>query len=185
MTIKNSNYQAGVTDPYTAGMQAILPDFDIASTTPVASAGWQNPALVTNPYTTGMQAILPDFGFTPTTSVNTGWRNPALTTTPAAAGSDWMTTWFGGTDAQTGNLSPGILPVGIGALTGLAGAYTGLEQLQVAKDNLAFQKDAFNKNFANQAKLTNSQLADRQRARVMDSPGAYESVGDYMNKYGV
>lgn len=149
MTFQLPNYQAGVTDPYTAGMQAIMPDFDIATTTPVTPAGW---------------------------------RDPALTTT---AGSDWMTTWFGGKDAQTGNLSTGILPVGIGALTGLVGAYTGLEQLQVAKDNLAFQKDAFNKNFANQAKLTNSQLADRQRARVMDSPGAYESVGDYMNKYGV
>lgn len=152
MTFQLPNYQAGVTDPYTAGMQAILPDFGIAPTTPVTPAGWQN---------------------------------PALTTTPAAAGSDWMTTWFGGKDAQTGNLNIGILPVGIGALTGLVGAYTGLEQLQVAKDNLAFQKNAFNKNFANQAKLTNSQLADRQRARVMDSPGAYESVGDYMNKYGV
>lgn len=152
MTFKLPNYQAGVTDPYTAGMQAILPDFGIAPTTPVTPAGWQN---------------------------------PALTTTPAAAGSDWMTTWFGGKDAQTGNLNIGILPVGIGALTGLVGAYTGLEQLQVAKDNLAFQKNAFNKNFANQAKLTNSQLADRQRARVMDSPGTYESVGDYMNKYGV
>lgn len=154
MTFQLPNYQAGVTDPYTAGMQAILPDFGITPTTPVTPAG-------------------------------AGWRNPALTTTPATAGSDWMTTWFGGKDAQTGNLSTGILPVGIGALTGLVGAYTGLEQLQVAKDNLAFQKDAFNKNFANQAKLTNSQLADRQRARVMDSPGAYESVGDYMNKYGV
>ena len=152
MTFQLPNYQAGVTDPYTAGMQAILPDFGIAPTTPVTPAGGQN---------------------------------PALTTTPAAAGSDWMTTWFGGKDAQTGNLNTGILPVGIGALTGLVGAYTGLEQLQVAKDNLAFQKNAFNKNFANQAKLTNSQLADRQRARVMDSPGAYESVGDYMNKYGV
>ena len=149
MTFQLPNYQAGVTDPYTAGMQAILPDFGITPTTPVTPAGWQNPALTTT------------------------------------AGSDWMTTWFGGKDAQTGNLSTGILPVGIGALTGLVGAYTGLEQLQVAKDNLAFQKDAFNKNFANQAKLTNSQLADRQRARVMDSPGAYESVSDYMNKYGV
>lgn len=152
MSFQLPNYQVGVTDPYTAGMQAILPDFGVTPTTPVTPAGW---------------------------------RNPALTTTPAATGSDWITTWFGGKDAQTGNLSTGILPVGIGALTGLVGAYTGLEQLQVAKDNLAFQKDAFNKNFANQAKLTNSQLADRQRARVMDSPGAYESVGDYMNKYGV
>lgn len=152
MNFQLPNYQAGVTDPYTAGMQAILPDFGITSTTPVTPAGWQNPALVT---------------------------------TPTVAGSDWMSTWFGGKNAQTDNLSTGILPVGIGALTGLVGAYTGLEQLQVAKDNLAFQKDAFNKNFTNQAKLTNSQLADRQRARVMDSPGAYESVGDYMNKYGV
>ena len=174
MPFKLPNYQAGVTDPYTAGMQAILPDFDIAPTTPVTPAGWQNPAL-----TAGQQTV------TGTPAVTGTWRDPALTTTPATAGSDWMTTWFGGKDAQTGNLSTGILPVGIGALTGLVGAYTGLEQLQVAKDNLAFQKDAFNKNFANQAKLTNSQLADRQRARVMDSPGAYESVSDYMNKYGV
>lgn len=87
-------------------------------------------------------------------------------------------------DAQ-GNMSGGqwgdIAKLGMG----LGSLYMGMKQYGLAKDQLSFQKDSFAKNFNAQAKLTNSHLADRQAARVASNAGAYQSVGDYMNKYGV
>ena len=59
-------------------------------------------------------------------------------------------------------------------------SWLGLENLSLAEDTLDFQKDAWNKNFETQQKLTNTQMADRQAARVSANPGAYESVDSYM-----
>jgi len=73
----------------------------------------------------------------------------------------------------------------LGALQGLGNAYMGMRQYGLAKDQFKFQKQAFEKNFNVQKGLTNARLEDRQRARVAANPNAYESVGDYMNKYGI
>ena len=74
---------------------------------------------------------------------------------------------------------------GIGILQGLGSAYMGMKQYGLAKEQLQFSKDAFNKNYAAQAKMTNTSLMDRQRARVASNPGAYQSVGDYMAQNGI
>lgn len=76
--------------------------------------------------------------------------------------------------------------MGIGALTAGFGAFTGLKNYQLAKDQLAFDKMAFGKNWENQVKLTNNQLRDRQAARVGANPNAYQNVDAYMaeNKVG-
>lgn len=71
---------------------------------------------------------------------------------------------------------------GVQGLTGLAGAYLGYQQMNLAKDQLAQNKKIFNLNFENQAKTVNTQLEDRQRARVASNAGAYQSVGDYMDQ---
>ena len=68
----------------------------------------------------------------------------------------------------------------LGLLQGVGSAYMGLQQYGLAKDQLQFSKDAFNKNYAAQTKMTNASLMDRQRARVAANSGAYQSVGDYM-----
>lgn len=73
----------------------------------------------------------------------------------------------------------------MGALQGLGSAYMGMKQYGLAKDQLAFSKSAFERNFNAQKTLTNSSLEDRQRARVASNPGAYQSVGEYMSKNGV
>lgn len=71
-----------------------------------------------------------------------------------------------------------------GAINGLAGMYYGHKQLQNAERVYNLQKDAFNKNWQAQTKMTNSQLQDRQarRARLSDKN---MSVSDYMRKFGV
>lgn len=77
----------------------------------------------------------------------------------------------------------GGMALGVGQ--GLANAYMGMKQYGLAKDTFNQNKLQFEKNLANQTKLTNSQLEDRQAARVASNPGGYQSVSDYMKKYGV
>ena len=77
--------------------------------------------------------------------------------------------WFGGENQM------GVIPAGIQGLSALAQGWLGFQQLGLAKDSLAFQKDAFNKNYENQRQLTNQQLLDRQRARAAANPNAYAS----------
>lgn len=73
----------------------------------------------------------------------------------------------------------------LGAATGLYGAYNARKTGKLAREQFNFSKDAFNRNFAAQAKTTNAQLADRQNARHTRDPNAHASVADYMKKYGV
>lgn len=70
------------------------------------------------------------------------------------------------------------------AQTGL-GAYFGMKNYGLAKKQFAAAQDQFGKEYEAQRSLTNSQLADRQAARVASNPGAYQSVGDYMGQYAI
>ena len=70
----------------------------------------------------------------------------------------------------------------LGAASGLMQGFMGMKNYGLAKDQLNFQKEAFEKNLANQTKLTNNSLEDRQRARVASNAGAYQSVDDYMRQ---
>jgi len=92
----------------------------------------------------------------------------------------FMQSLTGYTDLSSGMKVNGWGGQALGLLQGLGSAYMGLQQYGLAKDQLQFSKDAFNKNYAAQAKMTNASLLDRQRARVASNPGAYQSVGDYM-----
>lgn len=73
----------------------------------------------------------------------------------------------------------------LGAIGGMANLYLGLKQYGLAKQQLAEGKRQFELNYDAQRKLTNSQLEDRQRARVASNPGGYESVGSYMDRNGI
>lgn len=110
------------------------------------------------------------------------------------AGGDWMSSmnsWLKNsgmmsstsqdptTGAVTGNQGWGA-PV-LGAANGLLSAFMGMKQYGLAKDSLAEGKRQFGLNYDAQRTTTNSQLMDRQRARVASNAGAYQSVGDYMS----
>lgn len=56
---------------------------------------------------------------------------------------------------------------------------------KLAKKSLNHQMDVFNKNYEMTKNKINSQLEDRQRARVGANSSAYRSVDSYMNQYGV
>lgn len=70
-------------------------------------------------------------------------------------------------------------------LQGLGNSYMGMKQFGLAEDSLKEQKRQFDLNFAAQRKMTNSQLSDRQRARVASNPGAYASEAEYMKQWGI
>lgn len=81
--------------------------------------------------------------------------------------------------------SPGWGGMALGGISSVLNGIMGMRQLSLAKKSLAENRRQFDTNFAAQRGLVNSQLEDRQRARVASNPGAYESVGSYMDKYSI
>ena len=112
--------------------------------------------------------------------------DPSTLSSMGSQSPDWLSRqgFFGGKDAN-GFSSVGWGPALFGMGKSIFDGYLGLQQLDLAKDNLNFQKDAFSKQFENQRTLTNSELRDRQAARVASNPTAYQSVDDYMKANGV
>ena len=131
-----------------------------------------------NPYTFGQfdTANSPAFAQLPT-SVPT--INPAVV--PAASGAPSIWDSFLQQKDANGATSGGYGQAGLGLIQGLGGLYLGMQQYNLAKDSLAFQKDSFNKDYTARVQDYNTKLEDRQAARVASNPG-YESVGSYMDK---
>lgn len=100
-------------------------------------------------------------------------------------GDSFSDSGFLGSKNANGNQIQGWGGLALGGLQGLGSLYMGMKQYGLAKDQLGFQKDAFSKNYEAQKMATNTQLEDRQRARVASNSGAYQSVGDYMKQNGV
>ena len=71
---------------------------------------------------------------------------------------------------------------GLQAASGLWGAYNGMQQTKLAKQQMANSLNQWNKSYANQVASYNTRLEDRQRARVGANPNAYESVDSYTAK---
>jgi hypothetical protein len=81
-----------------------------------------------------------------------------------------------------GNASQGLS--GLGALLQ---AYNGYKQVQLGRDAFDFQKSSYNQDSSNQARLVNSELQDRQAARISstgnnNAGGVYDSLGSYMDR---
>ena len=78
---------------------------------------------------------------------------------------------------------------GVGLFNSAVGAISAYKALKLGKENLAFQKESFAKNFEAMKGTTNAELADRQARRVRyDAQNGMSnnmSVADYMAKYGV
>jgi hypothetical protein len=109
---------------------------------------------------------------------------------PAGVGGAGMFDWLkssgllGSTDAN-GIKTDGWGGMALGTLQGLGSAYMGMKQYGLAKDTLEQNKRQFNLNYGAQRTTTNAALEDRQRARVASNSGAYQSVGDYMDRNGI
>lgn len=120
-------------------------------------------------------------------SLSTGFTNSAntfnnTTLTGSGGSGSFLDSILGGTGDMSG-LQMGQL--GLGGVTSLLNGYLGFQNLSLAKKQYQSQLDQFNKQWDANKKLTNASLADRQAARVASNPNAYQSVDDYMKKYGI
>lgn len=126
--------------------------------------------------------------FTPG-GVATPIANP---TTPAgmvgADNGDFMSNLFGSifdtTDAN-GIKTQGWGGLALSGIQGLGNSYMAMKQYGLAENALKEQKRQFNINYEAQRKMINSQLSDRQRARVASNPNAYQSEAEYMKQWGI
>lgn len=91
-----------------------------------------------------------DFTFNPQSQSDFGWNNKTLGTV------------FGG----------------VQALTGLANAYLGYKNYQLAKQQFGFQKGLANRNLANQAKIINNAY-DNAAQVAAGMVGSRDSYGNY------
>lgn len=157
-------------------MQGYVPDFNFQL--PVATAAPTSFDLASLTGAKSFGDSLNSMGI-PTTGSSmykTGPVSPNSFATGGNAGGGFgakLTGWLGNTD----NLNAAIN--GIGALTG---AYLGFQNLRLAKDNLRFQKDAWAKNYANQAQSYNTSLEDRTRARYSARETDESKIQEYLNR---
>lgn len=120
-------------------------------------------------------------------SLSTGFTNSANTfnntsLTGSGGSGSFLDSILGGSGEMSG-LQMGQL--GLGGVTSLLNGYLGFQNLGLAKKQYQSQLDQFNKQWDANKKLTNASLSDRQAARVASNPNAYQSVDDYMKKYGI
>ena len=96
--------------------------------------------------------------------------------------------FFDTSNSATGEKTQGWGMPAIQGVGALANAYLGYQQLQLGKSQLAQNKKIFNLNFGAQAQTLNTQMEDRQRARVASAgsgSGSLDSVDSYMAKNAI
>ena len=103
--------------------------------------------------------------------------------TPGFSGSDVPNKPFSFSD--WGSKNKDLINGGVGIANSLANAYFGWKNLGLAKDQFNFQKESWNKNFANQVITTNNQLEEQARKRYSNSPTSNMTPEEYMAKHRV
>ena len=71
---------------------------------------------------------------------------------------------------------------GLQAASGLWGAYNGMQQTKLAKQQMANSLNQWNKSYANQVSSYNTRLEDRQNARVAAQGANQQDTASYMEK---
>ena len=71
---------------------------------------------------------------------------------------------------------------GLQAASGLWGAYNGMQQTKLAKQQMANSLNQWNKSYANQVSSYNTRLEDRQNARVAAQGANQQDTASYMAK---
>ena len=141
----------------------------------------QDPALYGN---TGMPTVNPGAaisGLNQTT--NTGLTAPA-TTTPGITAPQVPGMTGGAAAPQT----PGFFAQGgigqftLGAIQTLGSLWNSFQQNKMAKESMAFQKEAFATNLANQEQSYNTALEDRINARYVTEGKSQAEADSYIEK---
>ena len=183
MSMSGYGYGQGYPGPLALTQPEPIPSWLPAPVAPVQrSFPMASAAATAFNYDTDMAGLMPTstpLGGTPTNfEISQGWGGTA-----PAGGSNWFRdSGFLSSRNTDGTMSQGWGGLALGGAQALGSLYMGMKQYGLAKETLANNKAQFERNFAAQRQTTNSALEDRQRARVASNPGAYQSVGDYMNQ---
>ena len=157
-----SNKRAGYSSPFELGNysnELALGGFGYSApqTSPLAPTGVEDAAVATP----GMFSGLSDF-----------WKGD---------GFFGRNSLLGGTN-EKGVTTKGWAPVALGLGQAIFGGIQGQNALKLANSQFKEQKRQFDLNYGAQRQAINTELEDRQRARVASNPGAYESVSSYLDK---
>jgi hypothetical protein len=132
-----------------------------------------------------------NFGMPQSSAMDEFYSQARNTLTPAAplaqaAPRNWWDGFTGYTDEKTQITKGGWGAPVIQGAGALASTFLGMKQYGLAKKQLKEDTRQFNLNFGAQKNLVNSQMSDRQAARVSGSPNSgFMSPDDYVAKYGV
>ena len=124
-------------------------------------------------------------------NMNAMGANPSFRTIGESMGMDMDTGNYGGGQgrlSQANNWMSNngdLLKSGVGLLTGGMGAWNGMQQNKLMRQNMNQQAGQFREQMDLSKQNLNRNIEDRQRARVASNAQAYESVDSYMKKYGV
>lgn len=142
-----------------------------------SAPAWSLPVMSNTPTTAG-QAFTGSSGTVPTAGITPNIPNTAPTGDMSFGSrlKNTFTTKDGGFDlGAVGNLAQTI-----GAFGTL---WSGVQSNKIAKDTLAFQKDAYNTNLSNQISSYNLALEDRIKARYAQNGRSTEDADGYINQH--
>lgn len=116
-----------------------------------------------------------------------GGITPVGTATQPTGLGQQFNQWLKDTGVTGTKEDPGWGGMAMGAASGIASAYMGLQQYGLARDTLNQHKAEYAANYDAQRRTTNANLEDRQAGRIAAAgPNSrYQSVGDYMSKNGI
>lgn len=89
---------------------------------------------------------------------------------------------LGGVDTKSGMKTAGWAPLALGLGQAIYGGIQGQRTQKLAENQFKEGKRQFDLNYNAQRDTINTNLEDRQRARVASNPGAYQSVSEYLDK---
>ncbi len=90
---------------------------------------------------------------------------------------------FGTTNNKTGISTNGWVGGAVEGVQAIGDMYSSMKQFGLAEDQFDESKRQYNQNYQAQVKNYNTDLEDRQRARVASNPTGYQSVAEYMTKH--
>ena len=124
----------------------------------------------TNPNAAGMQAWSPAF------------ENPNVVFADLSQGNPTSVLGLGDKFRNFNSQYGSTITGGLQAAAGLWGAYNGMQQTKLAKQQMANSLNQWNKNYANQVASYNTRLEDRQNARVAAQGANQQDTASYMAK---
>lgn len=101
--------------------------------------------------------------------------------------------WLSGAGGAQGGFGQGLgdftskygsaIGSGIQGLASAWGAWNGMQQTKLAKEQMATSIDQWNKNYANQVQTYNTRLEDRTRARAAATGQSQAAQDSYLNQH--